>query len=68
MINITIVITSETCIEGKYNHLLLEKLEKLDLAFGSLQTVYLVGTWSIRKKPAENRASMRRHGHTENIS
>ena len=29
MINITIVITSETCIEGKYNHLLLEKLEKL---------------------------------------
>ena len=29
MINITIVITSETCIDGKYNQsLLLEKLKK----------------------------------------
>ena len=29
MINITIVITSETCIEGKYNHfILLRKLKK----------------------------------------
>ena len=29
MINITIVITSETCVNGKYNHLLLEKLKEL---------------------------------------
>ena len=30
MINITIVITSETCVDGKYNHfLLLEKLKEL---------------------------------------
>ena len=30
MINITIVFTSETCVDGKYNHfLLLEKLKEL---------------------------------------